>query len=416
VALTAGGPDGSDERAGVRCERGRTGLGVLASPVRLRGHRGGADGRPAPGLGGHAVDLFGPAVDIVERMGILPQVQAARTGTDLLSFERPGKPALEVDFRRLAAGISPRHVEIMRGELASILYEATRDDVEYVFGDSIRTLDQDSDGVNVTFEHGTARRFGLVVGADGLHSTVRGLTFGEESQFRRYIGGYFAVFTLPNYLDLHGRMLIYTMPGKVAAMYPVRQTGQARAGFLFRRAAEFNYDHRDIEHQKRLLQETFAEQSWQLPRMLAELDSAPDLYFDSISQIRLNTWSRGRVTLVGDAGYCPGPAVGGGTTVAIVGAYVLAGEMLEAAGDHRVAFRNYENEMREFVLRSRTIGPSSMKTLIPATAWQVWLAAQVMRIVPRLPVPLQRTLTSLQGGPARTLESISLKGYQPAAQ
>jgi 2-polyprenyl-6-methoxyphenol hydroxylase-like FAD-dependent oxidoreductase len=363
------------------------------------------------GLGGHAVDLFGPSVDVAEWMAVLPQVQAARTQTELISFERPGKSPVTVDFSRLVAGISERHVEIMRGELASILYEATRNDVEYLFGDSIRTLDQDAGGVRVTFERGAPRSFGLVVGADGLHSNVRRLSFGEESRFRRYIGGYLGVFTLPNYLGLDGKMVTYNAPGKLAAMYPVRQTGEARAGFLFRRTEEIEYDHRDLEQQKRLLREAFADDGWEVPRILAELEHATDFYFDSISQIIMDSWSNGRVTLVGDAGYSPGPAVGGGTSVAVVGAYVLAGELRDAGGDHIVAFRKYENQMREFVRRSRTIGPSSMKTLIPATPRQVWLAAQLMRLVPRLPAPVQRRLWSLQGGPARALESISLKRY-----
>ena len=320
---------------------------------------------------------------------------------------------MEVDFSRLVAGISQRHIEIMRGELASILHEVTQGDVEYVFGDSISTLDSDSRGVDVTFEHAAPRRFDLVIGADGLHSTVRRLTFGEESRFRHYIGGYLAVFTVPNYLGLTGRMLIYTSPGKVAAIYPVRQTGEARAGLLFRRTEEFDYDHRDLDQQKRLVRETFADQSWQVPRLLAELDSTPDFYFDSMSQILMDTWSSGRVSLVGDAGYCPGSAVGGGTTIAMVGAYVLAGELSEAAGDHVTGFRNYESQLRELVRRSRTIGPTTIKTLIPATSRQVWLATQAMRLLPRLPATVQRKLGSLQGGPARALESITLKQYEP---
>jgi 2-polyprenyl-6-methoxyphenol hydroxylase-like FAD-dependent oxidoreductase len=366
------------------------------------------------GLGGHAVDLLGPAVDVAERMDILPEVVAASTQTQLISLQRPGKSSVEVDLRKVIPGISTRHVEIMRGELASILYEATRHDVEYVFGDSIRTLDENGDAVTVTFEHGAPRRFGLVVGADGLHSNVRRLTFGEESQFRHYLGGYLGVFTLPNYLGLAGRMLAYTTAGKLAATYPVRQTGEARALFLFRRTEEIDYDHRDLEQQKRLLRDTFADEAWEVPRLLAELEHAPDFYFDSISQILMDTWTRGRVALVGDAGYCPGPAVGGGTSVAVVGAYVLAGELRAAGGDHTAGFRNYEREMLEFVRRSRSIGPASMKSIIPRTSTQVWLTTQLMQLVPRLPATLQRTLSSVQFRPARrALEAITLKDYEP---
>jgi 2-polyprenyl-6-methoxyphenol hydroxylase-like FAD-dependent oxidoreductase len=363
------------------------------------------------GLGGHAVDVFGPAVDVAEWMGVLPAVMAARTRIEQLSFIRPGRPPVDVDMRRLVATISDRHVEIMRGELASILHEATRDDVEYVFGDSIEALTSTDDGVKVTFEHGPPRTFDLVVGADGLHSVVRRLTFGDESRYRRWIGGYLAVYTVPNHLQLSGRMLTYLAPGRLAGVYPVRQTGEARATFLFRRAEEFTYDHRDIGRQRMLLRETYANDGWEVPRLLAELDGAEDFYLDSISQIVMDAWSRGRVTLVGDAGYSPGPAVGGGTSAAVVGAYLLAGELREADGDHRTAFAAYERAMGELVRRSRAMGGSMMGTLIPRTSRQAWLTPYAVRLLPRLPARIQRRLLSLQGGPARVLGTVALKRY-----
>jgi 2-polyprenyl-6-methoxyphenol hydroxylase-like FAD-dependent oxidoreductase len=360
------------------------------------------------GWGGHAVDLFGPAVEVTERMGILPQVLQARTRTELISLIRPGKRPVNVDFTRLVAGISDRHVEIMRGELAAILHDATRNDVEYVFGDGISSITQHQHGVDVTFEHGAPGRFDLVVGADGLHSTVRRLTFGHESLFRRYLGGYLAVYSVPNRLQLHGQMLTYLTPGKLAATYPVHQTGQARAAFLFRRRSEFETDHRDLDRQKQLLREVFANDGWEVPRLLADLGAAEDFYFDSISQIVMDRWSAGRVTLVGDAGYSPGPAVGGGTSVAVIGAHLLATALRDAEGDHVRAFEHYEHTMRALVTRSRRIGPEIMATLIPATRRQVWLTIQAMRLVPRLPTAIQRRLFALQGSPATALESVTL--------
>ena len=367
------------------------------------------------GLGGHAVDLLGPAVDVAEWMGILPKVMAARTGTDRIDIERPGRSPIVVNVGRAVAAIASRHIEIMRGELTSILHEATRHDVEYIFGDSIRTLEVSGDRVAVTFQHGPSRSVDLVVGADGLHSNVRQLTFGDESRFRHYLGGYLGVFTLPNYLELVGRMVTYNRPGKLVAMYPVRQTGAARALFLFRRADELIYDHRDIEQQKRLLRQAFAEDVWEVPRILAELDESSDFYFDSISQIRMETWSRGRVTLVGDAGYCPAPAVGGGTAVAVLGAYVLAGELRAAGGDHTTAFHMYEQQLRQLVSRTRTLAPTMMKALIPRTQRQVWATTQIMRVLPRLPATIQRGLSSFVRAPARALESVDLSRYELAA-
>ncbi len=361
------------------------------------------------GLGGHAVDLFGPSVDIVERMGVLPEVMQARTRTELILFERDRKPPIALNLGQVAAGMSIRHVEILRGELTKILSAAASDGVEYLFGDSIRTMDDDGDGIDVTFETADPRRFGLVVGADGLHSNVRRLVFGDEARFMKYIGGYFAVFTLPNYLDLDGRMVVYNRPGRVAAMYPVYQSGEARAVFLFRRAEPFVYDHRDRDQQKKLLREAYADFGWEAPRILAELDDAEDLYFDSISQIIMDTWSRGRVTLVGDAGYSPGPAVGGGTTIAVVGAYVLAGELHRAGAEPAIALRAYEDKMREFVRLNRKLGTTNVRRLIPATPTHVRLLHEAMRWVPRLPAPVQRLATASR---AAAFESFALEDYE----
>src|SRR4029453_7621160 len=232
-----------------------------------------------------------------------------RTRTELVVLERPGRKPIEVDVGGFGAGTPGRQPGIMPGALTSILYEATRDDVEYRFGDSVRTLDEDGDGVEVTFEHGPPRRFGLVAGADGLPPTGRRLVFGDEVGFRHYLGGYLGVFTLPNYRGLEGRMVAWSAPGRTVAMSPVRQTGQARALFLFRPATELRYDHMDLEAQRRLLRQTFPERTWELPRILSELDGAPDFYFDSIAQIRMPSWTSGRGPLVGDAGYPPRPAV-----------------------------------------------------------------------------------------------------------
>jgi 2-polyprenyl-6-methoxyphenol hydroxylase-like FAD-dependent oxidoreductase len=285
------------------------------------------------GSGGHAVDLFGPALQVIEWMGALPQVQAARTENEIISFLTEGREPIDVPAEVMSEGVSERHVEIMRGELAKIIYELGRDDVEYLFGNSIASLEDTDQGVHVTFEHGAAETFDLVVGADGLHSITRQLAFGEEHQFLNFLGGYFAVFTVPNYLDLHQRMLGYAEVGRTAGIYPVRETGQARVLLLWRTPTLHDYDRHDPAAQRRLIRNLYGDLGWEVPRLLSELDQADDLYLDSISTIVMDTWTRGSVTLVGDAGYSPGPAVGGGTSLAVVGAYVLATELAAAQGD-----------------------------------------------------------------------------------
>lgn len=307
---------------------------------------------------GHAVDLFGPAMDVAEWTGVLPAVMDARTRTEMISFQRDRGRPVELEMSRLVAGISGLHVEIMRGALASILYEATRGEVRYLFDDSLMALGDHGEAVDASFEHAPAERFDLVIGADGLHSMVRRLSFGPESQFRRFLGGYLAGVTLPNHLGLQGRMVVWNAPGRLAAIYPVHGTTMARGGFLFRQDDEFGLDHRDVDGHKRVLHQIYGGDGWQVPRLLAEVDAAEDFYFDSISQIVMSGWSKGRVVLVGDAGYSPGPAVGGGTSVAMVGAYVLAQELGRAGRDLRGGLVAYQERMLPLAAKSRRInGP-----------------------------------------------------------
>lgn len=357
---------------------------------------------------GHAVDLFGPAMDVAEWTGVLAAVTDARTRTEVVSFRRRGGSGVDVEMRHLVAGVSGRHVEIMRGELAAILHDATRNHAQYLFDDSISTMDPEPDGVGVTFQRSSADRFDLVVGADGLHSTVRRLVFGPEDRFRRFLGGYLAGVTLPNHLGLAGRMEVWNAPGRLAAIYPVHGTPTARAGFLFRRREELGIDHRDVEGQRQVLHQVYRGDGWQVPRLLSAVDAADDLYFDSISQIVMDGVVQGRVALVGDAGYSPGPAVGGGTSVALVGGYILAHELGQAGRDLTAGLRAYQDRIRPLAVAARGIGTSTMATLIPRTGLQTWLMPELLRLVTRLPPQVQRRLFSLQATPARALGAVRL--------
>lgn len=361
------------------------------------------------GGGGHAVDLFGPAVQIIEWMGALPQVRDARTRTEIISYLREGHRPVDAPAELMSEGVSERHIEIMRGDLTKIIYDAGRTDIEYVFGNSISTLQETDQAIEVTFEQGPPRTFDLVIGADGLHSITRRLAFGDEHQFLHFLGGYLAVFTAPNYLDLQQRMLGFADVGRTAAIYPVRESGQARVLLLWRTRTPHDYDRHDPAAQRRLIHNLYGDMGWEMPRLLTELDKADDLYMDSISTIVMDTWTRGRVTLVGDAGYSPGSAVGGGTSLAVVGAYVLASELAASSGDYLRGLAAYERALRPAVRHSQTIGPYVIKTLIPRSRLHVWATAQAIYLLPRLPGPARRLLTSFGGGPAAMLNVVKLR-------
>ncbi|MEQ0563531.1 FAD-dependent monooxygenase [Amycolatopsis sp. NEAU-NG30] len=366
----------------------------------------------APALrktGGHAVDLFRPAMDITERMGVLPRVEARKTGTTRMTLHREGaRRPVRIDLTKIYNAASDRHVEVMRDDLSEIYYDAGRDDVEYLFGDSVTAISPDGD---VTFDHAAPRRFDVVVGADGLHSNVRRLVFGEEAAFTRFIGAYLAVLSIPGTLGLDGETISHLGPGRTAAIYRAAHMTDARAVFLFRREEQLDYHHRDTARQKQLLREAYAGMHPQVDGWLAELDGPGPFYFDSITQLQLDTWSRGRVTLVGDAGYCPGPAVGGSTSLAVLGAYVLAGELAAARGDHERAFAAYEREMGELVRKSRAFAVTAARGLIPASRTGVRTLAGGARLISALPGGLSRALAKLNTSGMRMHDSMRVKDY-----
>ncbi|HUH71734.1 MAG TPA: FAD-dependent monooxygenase [Mycobacterium sp.] len=359
--------------------------------------------------GGHAVDLFRPAMEISAKMGVLPHIEALTTGTDRLTMYREGRERpTEIDLTKLVGIASDRHVEIMRDDLSEIYYAAGRDDVEYIFGDSITAIDHDGE---VTFELAPARRFDIVVGADGLHSNVRRLVFGEEAALTRFLGGYLAVVSAPQALANAGEMIGHVGVGRLAAIYTAEHLDDARAVFMFRSKEELDYDHHDSLRQKELLRDAFAGMHAQVDSWLGEVDRTPAFYFDAISQLRLDRWSRRRVTLVGDAGYCPGPAVGGSTSLAVLGAYVLAGELAAAGGDHLRAFAAYELQMREPVHRSRAFARGAAKTIIPGSRTGVWALTHGLQLVSRMPAPLSRALAKLNTKGLRMHDSMPVPDY-----
>ena len=363
--------------------------------------------------GGHAVDLFRPSMEISSKMGVLPRIEELATGTDALTLHRKGRRAARIDLTKIVAAASDQHVEIMRDDLSEIYYDAGRDHVEYLFGDSITVIADDGD---VTFENAAPRRFDVVVGADGLHSNVRRLVFGDEAGLTRFIGGYLAVLSAPKSLSVDGEMVVHFGAGRLAGIYSAQHLDDARALFMFRSKEELQYHHRDVLWQKQLLRDVFAGMDSEVDRWLDELDHTPSFYFDSITQLQLDSWSSGRVTLVGDAGYCPGPAVGGSTTLAVVGAYVLAGELARAHGDYPAAFAAYESTMREPVLRSRAFARGAAKSLVPSSRAAAWAMSQAVQLVSLLPASLTRAVAKFNTKGVRMHDSMRVPDYSAVWQ
>ncbi|MER6876145.1 FAD-dependent monooxygenase, partial [Amycolatopsis sp. NPDC000673] len=246
-------------------------------------------------------------------------------------------------------------IEILRGDLSRVLYEDTRDGVEYLFGDRIAELAQDTGGVDVVFAGGDRRRFDLVVGADGLHSSLRSMVFGPHEQFLRHLGHVLAFYSVPNEFGLDRWLLEYQESGRTALLRPIQDATRAMAMFYFA-APDFDVDYRDVAAQKVLLRERMAGLGWRTPEILAHLDDTPDFYLDQVAQVVMDRWSNGRVGLLGDAAFSSSPMSGQGTGLALVGAYLLAGDLAEAGWDADAGFARYEARMRSFVEANQEIG------------------------------------------------------------
>ncbi|MUL63265.1 FAD-binding monooxygenase [Mycobacterium sp. CBMA 234] len=361
--------------------------------------------------GGQTVDLRGAGREVVDRMGLLEAM------TERCLFQRgiawvrsDGTRRAEMPVEAFDGNGIVSTLEILRGDLTDVLYQATRDVAEYRFGTRISTIEQDEDGIRATLSDGNVVEADLIVGADGPHSAVRQLAFGPEEQFVRRLGGYNAWFTAPDTVGLDGWYLMFQAAGGLnASLRPSHDAASAKAGLAFR-SEPIEYDRRDSDAQRALLAERFRDAGWHCDELLSAAAQSDDFYFDDFVQIHMDTWTAGRVALCGDAGYCASPLSGMGTSLALVGAYVLAGELgpamsLDAAGIE-AALRRYEAVMRPYVDRCQDL-PGGLDGYAPITERDIARGASAMKWVQRWPL---RPFAARKW--FSTAESIDLPNYR----
>jgi 2-polyprenyl-6-methoxyphenol hydroxylase-like FAD-dependent oxidoreductase len=298
--------------------------------------------------GGTPVDIRESTVDIMRRIGLLERIQSNSLKARPVEF-------LDIDGVRIASmpaqtdhvpGVNPEY-EIERDTLLHMLFAEVEPDVEFLFDDSIARLDESAGEVAVTFKSGKRRSFSLLFGCDGNHSSVRRMSFGEESAYSHFLQNYFSITIVDKLLIEENTSQMYNVPGKVVMLNAYNN--KTDIIFCFYSEKELSYSYRDQEEQRNIILQQFSTEGWRTRELLEELGRCRDFYFDKLCQIRMPSWTKGRVALVGDAAYCASPAAGMGGSLAIVGATALADAFLKYPGDFEAAFQEYNDRLRPFI-------------------------------------------------------------------
>jgi 2-polyprenyl-6-methoxyphenol hydroxylase-like FAD-dependent oxidoreductase len=317
-------------------------------------------------------------------MGMLPAARAAHVATRQVTFvNSKGRQVGRVSPADFGPSAGERHVELARDSLTSLLFELVRTQVNHRFGDAIVSLSDRPDGVDVDFLSGLRERFDLVVSCEGLHSTTPELVFGPERMFSRYLGYCFAICELPNTYGLRREAVIYNKPGKAAALYSTSHGPTLYGLFTYRRPPPSAEETGDPQRQRDSVARAFANDGWLVPGMISAMQDADDFYFDATMQIHMPAWSAGRVAVLGDAAYGPSFFTGQGTSMALVGAYMLAGA-LATRPDHMSAFRAYEEASRPYMAANQRLATDGSTTVAPGSALELWLRNGMICLAPLL--------------------------------
>ncbi len=329
--------------------------------------------------GGYVIDFWGLGYDIAEQMGLLPEIDAVGYHMqELRVVNHRGERVSGFGTRVFGELTGGRYITLARSDLSRLIFEEVKCANEVLFAEEVTSLKQDREGVSITLTHGGERRFDLVIGADGLHSQIRKLAFGPQHQFEQQLGYTVAAFEVSGYRPRdEGIYVMYSQPGRMVGRFALHGD---RTLFLLIFVGDYAVAHdQEIGAQKEIVKEKFEDCGWECKAILSELNATHDLYFDRVSQIKLDTWSQGRVALIGDAAFCVSLLAGQGSALAMTSAYVLAGELAKSQGRYDVAFKHYEGLLRPFIVGKQEAAKTFASSLAPKTRFGLFVRNLVMK-------------------------------------
>ena len=295
-----------------------------------------------------AVDIRGAAADAIKRMGVFEQLKANRLHVEMVEFKNAADVTEgSILVNNADAELPDDDVEIERDIFVDVLFNDLKNNVEFIFNNSITALNETKDEIQVTFKNDGQRAFDLVVGCDGIHSVVRKIWFGEEAEYTHFLGAYFSITIVNKLLVKQKTMQMYNVPDKGIMLNAYKN--KTDIIFCFNSEKELLYDYRDTAQQRKIILEQFAGEGWRTAELLEEAQHSGNFYFDKFCQIKMPSWTKGRVALVGDAGYCASPAAGMGASLSLIGAAALAGALQKHHYNFELAFQDYNKNLRLFI-------------------------------------------------------------------
>ncbi|MQY20831.1 FAD-dependent monooxygenase [Nocardia macrotermitis] len=367
-----------------------SGGGIAGNAVALQLLRAGitvtiVERATAPRPGGQAVDLRGPSREVAERMGLMPAIGKSQLQELGITYVDPrGRTYANMSMEYFEGKGPVAEIEITRGDLNQVLLNELAGlggTLDYRYGEWITALHQDDAGVRVEFASGQSESFDLVVGADGVHSATRRLAFGPEEQFSTYLGGYMSFFTIPTPPNIRpGWFTMQMIPGAAVGIRPDGRPDTAKA-ILTMLTDRDPALRGDLDAQHRLVHRHLEGDGWHAPAVLAGMAAADDFYFDELTRIDMPSLSAGRVTLLGDAGYCGSPMTGMGTAMAMVGAYLLAGEIARTPDDLPDALRRYERQVTPFLDKARELPGGGIQMMLSHSRFGTTTRRTVNRVM-----------------------------------